>query len=110
MHMVDCTGARSKGKRKMDPRFSLRPERPIGSYRMGRAEMMGNCAAGNLSWVTGTGGRGRLTDAALGGSTPLFSAVRKEVGRRADGCVWRGKGLTNSHVSLCPCTLDKLAD
>lgn len=93
MHMVDCTGARSKGKRKMDPRFSLRPERPIGSYRRGRgrAEMMGNCAAGNLHWVTGTGSRGRLTNATLGGSTRLFSAVRKEVGRGADECVWRGK-------------------
>ena len=81
MHMVDCTGTRSKGRRKMDPRFSLRPERPIGSYRRGRAEMMRNCAAGSLNWVTGTGGWGRLTNATRGCSTCLFSAVRKEVGR-----------------------------
>lgn len=108
MHMVDCIGARSKGKRKMDPRFSLRAERPIGSYRRGRAETMRNCAAGNLNWVTGTGGRGRLTNAALGCSTCLFSAVRKEVGRGADECVCGGgRRLTDSHVSLCPCTLDK---
>ena len=111
MHMVDCIAVRSKGRRKMDPRFSLRPERPIGSYRRGRAEMMRNCAAGSLNWVTGTGGWGRLTNATRGCSTCRFSAVRKEVGRRADECMCGGGGrVTKSHVGLCPCTLDKLVD
>lgn len=73
--------------------------------------MMRNCAARNLNWVTGTGGWGRLTNATRGCSACLFRAVRKEVGRRADECM-RGGGrrLTKSHVSLCPCTLDKLVD